>query len=377
MNQKFEGVLDASNLRKIITGEKPMITSSYTQGINIDEGGAVQPSSLDLTLTGHFYGMGRMRLPERDQPVSDLCKQYQYEFSIRQMEEGFLHKGYTYIAQLHESVEFPKGYSAKFSPKSSIGRIDVFVRVLADGVPLYDRLPDGYKGHLYLEITPLSFPIKLGPHESLTQMRIKVGDPNVSGEELPILQSAHGIFLRNGKSLQAHELEISSRGAYMHIDLDRDIVGFVSRTSSPPISFKGIGTHDWQDYWEPIPRPRNRSLIIEPGRFYLPATKEGVRIPDFLCGDILEYDTSVGEMRTHYAGFFDPGFGAEKTGTIGVLEVRGREAAYELVDGQPICVMAFERLVPGATAKYSGNYKDPRPSLSKFFTERYEAWEIK
>lgn len=367
------GVLDTAHLKKLITGASPLITTGYPKGIDEKQ---IQPSSLDLTLSGNFFGMQHMALPMPGQPIADLTKEAEYSFIARQMDEALLHSGYTYIAPLRESVKLPKGFSAKFSPKSSIGRVDVFVRVLANGVPFYDYLPDGYEGQLYLEITPLSFRIKLGPGESLTQMRIKIGNPAVPGWEVPIMQAQHGMFSTADGPIPGNQLDVSDRGVYMHVDLNRDIVGFASRSSAPPISFEGVGRHDWRRYWEPIYRPPGGKLLIEPGRFYLLATKERVKIPANVCGDILPYDTTIGEIRTHYAGFFDPLFGFLNDGTIGVLEVRGREAPYRLFDGQPICLMGFERLIPGGTGSYEGNYADPRPSLSKFFSNRYEAWEL-
>ena len=45
------------------------------------------------------------------------------------------------------------------------------------------------------------------------------------------------------------------------------------------------------------------------------------------------FDPLVGEFRVHYAGFFDPGFGAGEAGGRGaraVLEVRSREVPFIL-----------------------------------------------
>ena len=99
-------------------------------------------------------------------------------------------------------------------------------------------------------------------------------------------------------------------------------------------------------------------------------------IPPEVCGFIEPYDVSAGEFRTHYAGFFDNGFGMQE-GTTAVLEVRVRDVPFRLTDGQPICRMRFSYTdhVPERLYGKGSHYADPRPSLAKFFNKRYEAWQ--
>ncbi len=361
-------VLADRDLHAIITGEAPFITKQ--DSFTLDQ---IQASSLDLTLGSQVFGMGVASLPRSGGSVADLLKGNQYAFDLNIGQPGFLHRGYTYIVPLNEGLLLPEGFSAKFSPKSSTGRTDTFVRILADGVPRFDYVPEGYQGSLYLEITPLSFPILIRPGLSLVQMRIRNGDARLTGKEVAIMHSHKGIFMdKGGKVILTHDLKLAEHGVYMHIDLDRDIVGFASRTNvASALTLFDSATHDWSEFWEPIRRPRN-GLTLNPDRFYLLPTKERARIPNDVCGDIAPYDASTGEFRTHYAGFFDPGFGGE-FGITGVLEVRGREVPHRLFDNDPICLMNFERVSP-VSKPYDGNYQNPGPSLSKHFKERYEAW---
>lgn len=360
-------VLSDSDLSAIITGEAPFITTS--DGFSSNQ---IQASSLDLTIGSQVYGMGVASLPRAGGSIADLVRECQYSFNRDQ--HGFLHRGYTYVVPLNEGLLLPEGFSAKFSPKSSTGRTDVFVRILADGVPRFDYVPEGYRGNLYLEITPLSFPILIRPGLSLVQMRIRNGDARLSGKEIAVMHSHKGIFMdKEGKAILTHDLKLGEHGVYMHVDLDRDVVGFVSRSNvASALSLFEEDTHDPLEFWEPIKRPRN-GLTLNPDRFYLLPTKERARIPNDICGDIAPYDASTGEFRTHYAGFFDPGFGGE-SGITGVLEVRGREVPHRLFDGDPICLMNFERVSPVAKP-YEGHYQNPGPSLSKHFKDRYAVWE--
>jgi len=361
-------VLSDKDLSAIITGEAPFITKDH--GFAPDQ---IQPSSLDLTLGSQVFGMGVASLPRSGGSIADLVKGCQYSFTLDPGQSGFLHRGYTYVVPLDEHLLLPEGFSAKFSPKSSTGRTDTFVRILADGVPRFDYVPEGYQGNLYLEITPLSFPIFIRPGLSLVQMRIRSGDARLSGKEIAVMHSHKGIFMdKEGKAILTHDLKLADHGVYMHVDLDRDVVGFVSRSNvANALALFEVGMYETYDFWEPILRPRN-GLTLNPDRFYLLPTKERARIPNDVCGDIAPYDASTGEFRTHYAGFFDPGFGGEK-GITGVLEVRGREVPHRLFDNDPICLMNFERVSP-VTKPYNGNYQNPAPSLSKHFKNRYEAW---
>ena len=69
-------------------------------------------------------------------------------------------------------------------------------------------------------------------------------------------------------------------------------------------------------------------------------------IPPDVAAEMVAYDPTNGELRTHYAGFCDPGFGygTDLRGTQAVLEVRAHDVPFMLEDGQPIARLAFERM---------------------------------
>ena len=108
--------------------------------------------------------------------------------------------------------------------------------------------------------------------------------------------------------------------------------------------------------------------MLDPGEFYILASKEAVRVPADHAAEMLAYDTAMGEFRVHYAGFFDPGFGhadAGGEGTRAVLEVRSHEVPFMLEDGQRVGHLVYERLVarPDAcTARTSARHTSARVS---------------
>jgi dCTP deaminase len=343
----------------------------------------IQPATVDLRIEGPISAMWAAALPNSDETVEKIIEQFERYSSPLEVGKKFkLDRGMTYLIPLAEQCDFPPGTWAQFSPKSSTGRCDIFVRVLADKFSHYDRTPAGYRGRLYLEVTPLSFDVSVFKGLSLTQARIKVGKSlALSGPEITSFHMKYGIiFDNNGNPLPHNELQVvdDERGGrlYYHIDLNREVVGFVaSRTMAQYLELGMVNTYNPVSFWQPIFRPEKGVLTLEPGRFYLLATKERTVIPNECCGEILSYEITTGEIRPHYAGFFDNGFGG-KVGTNGVLEIRVRDVPFRVVHGQSICAMVFERTLEVPTKLYgSGNtYTEPGPSLSKHFKDRYEAW---
>lgn len=361
-------------LRDAVRGRSPMIRSERP----ISDA-QIQPASIDLTVTGRVHAMKAAALPKAHETVEDLIRRFKrpdYEFDLVPGVSKTLNRGLTYLVPLAEHLELPKEFMAIFSPKSSTGRTDVFVHVVADYCTHYDVVPPGYKGRLYLEITPLSFAIAIQDALSLVQMRIMPADSRRMTDTDIALQHSNNciVFGKDGKPIPNDDVKIRDRSIYFHVDVSRSIVGFEAKSSGiRDIDLSKENYYDPFEYWIPIPRPKHDSLILEPGKFYLLVTRERIRIPPDICGEIIPHDATSGEIRPHYAGFFDPGFGGER-GTPGVLEVRCRDMPFNLEDGQPICRMVFHMTRGRSEQQYTGNYKTFRPSLSKHFKDRFEVW---
>ena len=86
--------------------------------------------------------------------------------------------------------------AAASNPKSSTGRLDVFTRVIADGVAAFDQVPGGYEGPLYAEICPQTFPIVVRQGSRLSQIRFRVGASEDSDLALIELQQPREARLR-------------------------------------------------------------------------------------------------------------------------------------------------------------------------------------
>ena len=94
------------------------------------------------------------------------------------------------------------------------------------------------------------------------------------------------------------------------------------------------------------------------------------------AAEMVAYDTSVGELRSHYAGFLDPGFGLAEAGGAGsriVLEVRSHDVPFLLDHGQRVATLAYEPVAERPERLYGeasgSNYQGQGLKLSKHFAE--------
>jgi deoxycytidine triphosphate deaminase len=148
-------------------------------------------------------------------------------------------------------------------------------------------------------------------------------------------------------AVPAYPEDDGEEGAAGGADALPPLIGFEALPTNEVIDLSRPGAHDAADFFRPIRASRRRRfLTMEKDRFYILCTKERVAVPNALSAEMVPFSHHVGELRAHYAGFFDPGFGygraGEVCGTIGVLEVRPHETI-SIYDGQPICLMEFFR----------------------------------
>ena len=103
-----------------------------------------------------------------------------------------------------------------------------------------------------------------------------------------------------------------------------NILGYKAKKHRDLIDLDHVNHYEISDFWEPIHSGNEDHLILEPEAFYIFASRERCRIPKHLAAEMIAYDTGSGELRTHYAGFFDSGFGGdtEDKGARAVLEVQ-------------------------------------------------------
>ena len=361
-------VLSDTTLRSLILGEKPMIRVAKDR---LDD--LIQAASLDCPLGDRIYRVPFSSVPSPEQTIEDLLERSSYELDLSR--ETFLERNSIYIAPLDVELSLGDALYGEFSPKSTTGRNDVFVRILTNNRSRFDVTARGYSGRLYLEIIPMSYPVRVSPGLSLTQMRLKDREELVGNEGLQHLHARYGIVRDGeGKPLEHSDLKVRQDGIFLHVNLSAPVIGLEARDyPEAEVDLSRKEAYDPSKYWTPIRNSSQGSCVLSPGKFYLLQTKERVRIPPDYCAWMKPYDVASGEFRSHYAGFFDNGFGGDN-GTVGVLEVRVRDAAFEIKDGQPICHFVFEKTDETPSQLYDGSYTESGPSLGKTFRDRYAAW---
>ena len=300
-----------------------------------------QPASLDLRLGERCWRVRASFLPGRGRTVRErLADVAMHELDLT--DSAVLERGCVYIAELQERLSLPPGVSGRANPKSSTGRVDVFVRLLTDHGPAFDDIEAGYSGPLYIEIAPQTFSVLVRTGTRLNQLRLKRGSP-------PLLMSKA-----------------------VGVDLTGELAGYRARRHAPVIDLDKEDGHDPADFWQPL-EPRKGELLLDPGEFYILASKQPTEIPADQAAEMTPIDPSVGEFRVHYAGFFDPGFGTEEVDAVGskaVLEVRSHETPFLLEDGQTVARLVYEPLTERPSRLYGfdgSHYQRQGLKLSKHF----------
>jgi len=206
-------------------------------------------------------------------------------------------------------------------------------RVIADGTRRFDMIGAGYHGPLYAEISPKTFPVLLREGSRLSQVRFRTGDAILNADELDALHVLERLVDADNADLV--------NGVALSVDLSGEkangFVGYRAKRHTGVVDIDRRGGYAVDEFWEAMPARPDGSLILDPGEFYILASKEAVQVPPDYAAEMVPFDPLVGEFRVHYAGFFDPGFGyagAGGKGSRAVLEVRSREVPFILEHGQ-------------------------------------------
>jgi dCTP deaminase len=336
----------------------------------------VQPASLDLSLGEIAYRIRSSFLPGGE-TVERRLKDLVIDEVNLHGEGAILDTGRPYLIQLKERLALPRDIRGKANPKSSTGRVDVFTRVITDGGSRFDEIEEGYDGNLYLEVVPLSFPVRVREYMSLNQLRLSVGRVALSDDEVRKVHQETPILFSQGLIIPADQLELSD-GLFLGLNLrggESGRVGHRARRHARVLDLTRVGAADPELYWEPVKHEDNDRLVLDPRSFYLLMSYEAVRVPPFLAAEMTAYDPTSGELRTHYAGFFDPGFGYDPDGrfegSTAALEVRAHDVPFMLDHRQRVCKLTFERMLEEPTQLYGqsigSNYQQQSETLGKHF----------
>ena len=300
----------------------------------------LQPASLDLTLSNKCYRIKASFIPN-EKPISNIISELLLA-KIDLKDEFLLEKNCIYLCELNEKLRLPKNIKGKANPKSTTGRLDIFTRIITEHGTEYDFIDYNYKGKLFLEIIPQSFSIKIKKNTSLNQIRF---------------------YKKFDRDMQKREQKIS-----VHIKKGT-ISAYKAKKITSSININKINYYHKEMYWEKI-IPKEDYFIIEKDEFYILRSKEKIIIPNNTAAELEPFKDSFGNFRVHYAGFFDPGFGA-KNGIPAVLELRAYDTPVIIRDGQLVGQLNYYKIDEIKNNYYGkkikSNYHNQSLKLAKQF----------
>ena len=289
----------------------------------------IQPASLDLRLGAEAIRVRASFLPRSASIDDRLASLEMYRLDLSSPHGAVLEPGTVFLIRLAESLHLPQGCSGRANAKSSTGRLDIFARVIVEGAEQYDEIPEQYFGGIWLELAPRSFAIRVRQGSRLAQLRLRQEDVGHSGD------STHHQPKEDRRPVTVDVVGAANSG----------IVAYRARANVGVIDVDAHARYDPFAFWEPIHAEPHAGLILAPDRFHLLSTEQTISIAPSQVAEMCAYDIRLGELRVHYAGFFDPGFGYTDQGGLtarAVLEVRPHDVPFLIEKDQTIGHLIYE-----------------------------------
>jgi dCTP deaminase len=358
----------------------------------------IDHSAIDLTLANEGYKMvdGSIKPTEGNSYRKTVIGNDSYATSHLEESNGIfsLEKKQTYLFRLNETLDGLrlKGSSiyGQATAKSSVGRVDVLARLIVDEMDRYEyfdpqKLPSR-DVEMFLEITPITFSVRVKVDEPLSQLRLFYCQPDTSrirGKELCqcLLHREGGVVADSSLTVDLSGTEIFKGDRSIYKD---KIVAFRGKNDkeTPKIDLWGEDTLAPENVWDYLEEDeRTGRLLVEKEKFYILRSKERLCLPEGIAVYCRAIDETIGEMRIHYAGFAHPFFGKKrkdkKKGTPLIFEVRGHNINVNLVDGEKLARLEFYRMSKDCkqkkgkkqAGKKSNGYNEQELKLSRFFKD--------
>ncbi len=330
-------------------------------------------SSIDLHLSASAWVMkGSLKL-RVDEAFSSIQKSSNFiEKPLDLSEPQVLEACKTYVIQLQEEIVNPPSQlelRGLATGKSSIGRLDVLVRLIADYSDTYDKLPDKPKGSLWVEVTPITFPIIVKENDVLNQLRLFRGNPDLCKFNVDEVRLMGDIITSDRDDKRELTLDLSETD----ISCERAVAFTTKETrfgDEEALDLAKKGKLNPAQYWKPISKTTEDSLLIEKEHFYILRSKERFRLPKDVAVYCRAITENLGEIRIHYAGFVHPAFGRDrpdgKEGTPLIFEVRGHTVDAFLRNCELMAMVEYYR-TSQQTDHVDKSYNEQELNLSSYF----------
>jgi dCTP deaminase len=212
----------------------------------------VRPSSLDLSISNEMYKVEGIFQPKKNETVRQVLKQIKR--SVHSLNKPLACEQ-MYLVRLNEKLELPEAIYGFCNPKSTSGRIDAHVRLIADGMSRYDTLRAGWKGELWISIVPKTFPVKLYEGVSLNQLRFFNADTRLNDLELEIAMKRHKLLWRqSGEAYEYDDLKVRDNDSsiILTLDLEGEMLGYEGIKCGEAVDLSKINFYDHKKFFKPV-----------------------------------------------------------------------------------------------------------------------------
>lgn len=344
----------------------------------------IGPASLDLTLSEEAYRVEAPILPQKGENVRSILAKLG---AVPHSTDQIMERGVNYIVRLNESVELYPDTYGYCNPKSTTGRHAIIVKVVADDCSMYDHVPSGHRGELWMFITPRYYPVIATVGESLAQLRLFNRNTRLSqGELANCFDHFQLLWQREDKSRVAIKYRDWLDQGKVHHDGSifmtpflappGKVSGYVCSGSTRPLRLVDRAV-DPSPFYAPLYASADGYIKLEKDKFYILSTNEAVKVPQGLACEVRDIDSRFGYFCGHLAGFVDPGFGYGHDG-----KGQGSQITLEVIPYEDLCrrsgdiitSVKFERMIQLPERHYdeisSSNYrKQWGPGLAKQFAK--------
>jgi dCTP deaminase len=340
-------------------------------------------SAIDLHISDIGHKMKGSVKPLNDGDINDIIGSFKAKKDdFERNGKFYLKRGQTYIFQLEEKLNLEGiKISGQATGKSTYGRLDILTRLLINKSVSFDTIETDYIGSLWVEVTPITFPIIIKQGVSLNQLRLIKGEPRncrIKEEELHLW----GELISNKNDFKEEDQNLN-------LSLDEDpilkngICAFKARKIEDENDFidltkdfsKDKNRYDPKIYWESVSAEEQEYLPIETEKFYILRSRERFKLPKSVAIYCQAVTETLGELRIHYAGFVHPLFGQGRTDGKGaplIFEVRGHNIDTILRHGETLAKLEYYWMSQDAVEEQKDSpYNNQELTLSKIFKK----WE--
>src|SRR3989338_248893 len=287
-------------------------------------------------------------------------------------------KGFSYLFPLQEKIRFTKGKYAESSPKSTMGRLFLNTRMIADYSPSFNEVGWQYKMDsdldLWLLIQPLHFNVIAWEGLTFNQIRYFTGsDSEMTASEIKSLWNWHPFLKikdKDGELIPAPLLMTDK--PTIHLDLTgsetEGVVGLRARHTPNFIDLKSqSGTYNPEEFFEPV--MQGNANIRSRRDHYLFASREYFDVPEDMAIELISNHDIGLNGPLDLAGFIDGNFRGQL-----VFEIRSDELGDVILEGDQIPISklkVFRTKIPDKLygLENNSNYQSQfGPRAAKYFS---------